>query len=439
MPSPQTRKAQPSPRPAYQDPQHEWDEESQEAFLDTQLRLATHAQRLNNFENNLDNLQRLFITLQADQRRQEKKQDIVNAIMAVFVVTFGMLAAALPFMSTRVSETQNPRPAIATAPQNTPPAPSVTGQIAPPPIVQPTPAPKLSVFQTQVQNRLKARNENIPSDWQSFFDREAKGETKAKLQVAAKFLKGEGVSADQDFAVDLIRSSGEAGDQESMMWLGAAYAGGNLGKKNLAESARWYEKAGKIGVTSAYRELGQLYETGLDGVPDLDKALLWYQRGASTGDVKAAEAIGRINSKRSPQPAPSSTSPAQASFIPAIVPNAQAQPLQPAVAQPVMAQKIQPAKPADAHAIYVPLTQAPPVTPSAMGATIPDADPGSDVKAIQRMLRALGYKIDRVDGEFGPTTAAAIKAYQRNKMTYPDGNPSAALMDALMRDIRMGE
>ena len=58
----------------------------------------------------------------------------------------------------------------------------------------------------------------------------------------------------------------------------------------------------------------------------------------------------------------------------------------------------------------------------------------ADNKAIQHMLRLLGYKIERVDGEYGPQTASAIRAYQRDRSVYPDGEPSDELIQALSRE-----
>ncbi|MBY0428820.1 MAG: peptidoglycan-binding protein, partial [Alphaproteobacteria bacterium] len=90
---------------------------------------------------------------------------------------------------------------------------------------------------------------------------------------------------------------------------------------------------------------------------------------------------------------------------------------------------------------------APAYTATSVVASVPTPAPSSQVgmskeqakadnKAIQRMLRVLGYKVDRVDGEYGPQTAAAIRGYQRDHSVYPDGEPTAELINALMRDVR---
>ncbi|HVY13542.1 MAG TPA: hypothetical protein VHB73_08275, partial [Alphaproteobacteria bacterium] len=63
-----------------------------------------------------------------------------------------------------------------------------------PPRAQPAPAPRrISQFESAVSDRLAASNQDVPDSWTPIFNREANGDTRAKLQIAAKFLKGEGV------------------------------------------------------------------------------------------------------------------------------------------------------------------------------------------------------------------------------------------------------
>lgn len=346
---------------------------------------------------------------------------------------------------------------------------------------------RLSPFQISVQNKLSARGEAVPADWQPLFEREARGDKKGKLLVAAKFLKGDGVARDQAFAVEMIRQAADAGEKEAMMWLAYANQGGNIGKTDVNAAIRWFQAAGKSGVPQAYTELGRIYETGADGAPDLETAIAWYQRGAQAGDVKSAEAINRLTvgqqapqtaqpyaqqpsyappaSTGSPvqqlqqmiqpqgiqsggnvpftQNAPQATAPVNAAlntndfFVPAgavpapqIPAQLQASALQPSPDVDNEVDDVAPAYTATSVVASVPT----PAPSSQVGMSKEDAK--SDNKAIQRMLRVLGYKVDRVDGEYGPQTAAAIRAYQRDHSVYPDGEPTAELINALMRDVR---
>ncbi len=56
------------------------------------------------------------------------------------------------------------------------------------------------------------------------------------------------------------------------------------------------------------------------------------------------------------------------------------------------------------------------------------------VRAIQRELHYLGYKVGQIDGRLGKRTRAAIQAYQKAKGLKADGQPS----QALLRHILLG-
>lgn len=342
---------------------------------------------------------------------------------------------------------------------------------AQPVYAQPAPVQvRLSPFQSLVQSKLAARGEAVPAEWQPLFDREARGDKKGKLLVAAKFLKGDGVTRDQAFAVEMIRQAADAGEKEAMMWLAYANQGGNIGKTDINAAIRWFQAAGKAGVAQAYTELGRIYETGADGAPDIETALAWYQRGAQAGDTKSVEAINRLSAAQgaAQQVAPQSyQQPGYAPQAPAANPAQQIQQMMqpspmtqnapqanapvasndvfvpaPATGQ-LQASALQPAPDAEDEIENV----APAYSATPVVASVPTPAPSSQVgmskeqakadnKAIQRMLRVLGYKVDRVDGEYGPQTAAAIRSYQRDHSVYPDGEPTPELIDSLMRDVR---
>ena len=56
---------------------------------------------------------------------------------------------------------------------------------------------------------------------------------------------------------------------------------------DIAEAARWYERAASQGKVAAQNNLGRLYQLG-SGVPkDLDKAIYWYEKAAAQGSETA--------------------------------------------------------------------------------------------------------------------------------------------------------
>ncbi len=474
--------------------QHEMGRESDDygnpgarEVLDIALHLTSHARRLERMEQSLSALGQSVNDTHQAMRSERLRNTRLLSLLAVCIFTTSAIAAFIP---TQLADKQidaklqkamanlalgNPsfaalsQPLPVAALQPPAPAPQATAQIpqqiivplppSPParvatnmppmtalgaqaePILKavpkkaseakpqnPSAPPQLPIrvanvftpFQNVVRAKMARNGEIIPPDWQPMFDREAAGETKGKLQVAAKFLKGEGVTRDQAFAVDLIKQAAEAGDKEALMWLANAYQAGNLGKVDLAGAAHWYELAGKAGVAKAYTELGRMYETGVDGAPDPEVALSWYNRAVAGGDIAANDAITRLNAARAIQVAQNNQRPV-------------VQPGSPATyAQPASAALSPEDTSVNTVAASMPIT---PVVAEGSGLSS-GQQPTSDVRAAQRMLKALGYRISSPDGLTGPETVAAIKVYQRNKMITQDGEVTPQLLENLMNDMR---
>lgn len=56
---------------------------------------------------------------------------------------------------------------------------------------------------------------------------------------------------------------------------------------------------------------------------------------------------------------------------------------------------------------------------------------GPEVSNLQRKLKALGYNIGSVDGDFGPSTEAAVKAFQERNKLYVDGIAGTSTLNKL--------
>jgi hypothetical protein len=70
-------------------------------------------------------------------------------------------------------------------------------------------------------------------------------------------------------------------------------------------------------------------------------------------------------------------------------------------------------------------TTSPPTT------TLKPGDTGLQVKALQRELAGLGYAVGAIDGNYGPTVAKAVTAFQRAHHLTPDGIVGPATLTAL--------
>jgi hypothetical protein len=461
--------------------QEQW--EARDDQFDTALYLASHAQRLKSIENSLGQYERIIHDLSASQseaRRQQKLTLIGSAACIVLSIGLSIIVPSLVAAPAAPNAAAKP---VAAAPKTAPvaagtpaiaamPPRDITRDIAPavslnpPPVIVPpsqpavSPAtaaaltppaaieapartvkrpPALSPFQNEVTARLAAHGESIPASWQAFFDRDAQGDRKGKLLVAARFLKGDGVTRDADYAVTLIRQAADAGEKEAMMWLAYANQSGNLGKVNPAAAVQWFEAAGKAGVATAYTELGRMYETGIDGAPDVDTAIAWYQRGAKAGDARASEAVNRLLGG-TPRPQQNPTQNQMQNQPTAQQPRSIAEK---AANTPINEDTV-PLAVRDRPPLYASVPAAvPAATPVAASMPVPSMQTGmapeqatAEIRRVQRMLKALGYKIDKADGEYGPQTATAIRAYQRDRTLYPDGEPSPQLLEALNRDMQ---
>jgi N-acetylmuramoyl-L-alanine amidase len=58
---------------------------------------------------------------------------------------------------------------------------------------------------------------------------------------------------------------------------------------------------------------------------------------------------------------------------------------------------------------------------------------GDDVRQLQERLLEMGYDVGRTDGFYGPRTARAVAAFQREVGLYPDGNCGPQTLHALRR------
>lgn len=295
--------------------------------LDIALTLANHAQRLQRIETVLGHMERALIVTQETHSHTQTRQNILIGVFTGLVVLGGLGWAVSPFFApanfskvappAQLALQQQPaqlalqQPSVQLASQTVPAgvatlkseaALPITAAIAPP--ITPAASPKrVDTLQYRVLGHLKGAA--LPSGWQAFFDRDATGDTKATLQIAAKFLTGEGVTADQAFAVALITQAGNAGDKEAMLWLGDAYANNAVAgvTRHVAQklAVEWLEKAANAGVVSASTALGKFYESGLD-TPEPQTARAWYRRAAQAGDATAVSALTRLNAEPATAP-----------------------------------------------------------------------------------------------------------------------------------------
>lgn len=64
---------------------------------------------------------------------------------------------------------------------------------------------------------------------------------------------------------------------------------------------------------------------------------------------------------------------------------------------------------------------------------IPGQSTGPDVRAVQELLRMLGYFAGAADGVYGPETAEAVRRFQADQRLVADGIVGPMTYDALMK------
>ena len=70
--------------------------------------------------------------------------------------------------------------------------------------------------------------------------------------------------------------------------------------------------------------------------------------------------------------------------------------------------------------------------------TLKPGDTGAQVKVLQRALKSLGYPIGAIDGDYGPTTKAAVVRFQKRSSLDADGVFGAKSLQALKSALRAG-
>lgn len=73
-----------------------------------------------------------------------------------------------------------------------------------------------------------------------------------------------------------------------------------------------------------------------------------------------------------------------------------------------------------------------PAAPALPATTLKPGDSGTQVKALQRALKALGYPVGKIDGKYGPATKTAVAAFQHAAGLTEDGVLGPVTLNALI-------
>jgi peptidoglycan hydrolase-like protein with peptidoglycan-binding domain len=197
---------------------------------------------------------------------------------------------------------------------------------------------------------------------------------------------------DEGRAATYLKPLAEEGFRAAQNLLGLLYERGRGVPEDPRSAAKWYRLAAEQGEAPAQLNLGRLYRDGRGVSKDDFYAYYWLSLAASQGNATAAEARDRLGA---------SVGPAARAEINEFIRNQRSR------------------------------SQASPRT-SRMPPASPDA---VRVREVQTLLEKLGYDPGPADGNVGPKTRGAIRAFQESRGLVADGRVSPALVRHLEEEL----
>lgn len=217
-----------------------------------------------------------------------------------------------------------------------------------------------------------------------------KGLAPAQYRLASLYEKGRGVDQDIAKAKEWYSRAAEAGNAKAMHNLAVLYAEGSESAPDFAKAAKWFEEAANYGVKDSLFNLGILYARGLGVEKDLIASYKWFAIAAEQGDRDAAK-------KRDD------------------VANMMDEPTLAIARKAVETFKLK--TPLDAANKVVADPSWVPGAKSSSGAAVGfEGIPNYEamVRKAQDELNRLGFETGTPDGQMGPRTRSAIRAFQRS-------------------------
>ncbi len=251
-----------------------------------------------------------------------------------------------------------------------------------------------------------------------FRDAAEQGYLRAQFRLGAMYANGRGVSQDYAEALKWYRKAAERGHVYAQANLGYMYARGRGVPRSSAEAARWYRKAARQGYAWAQRNLGLMYYSGR-GVPrDYVRAHLWFNLAASRerpGKRREKAIQNRIRAEKV--------------MTPAEIAGARR------LARAVEDHREAHGRYPDDAVIQAKMGELNLLAGQAPAREVPERAPPRLVKKVQQALKDLGYDIGPADGTLGPSTRAAVRAFQADAGIAAKGRVSERLLTRLEQSV----
>ena len=123
-------------------------------------------------------------------------------------------------------------------------------------------------------------------------DSMAAGNLNCQVDLAIRYLFGDGVELDTEKGVSLIRDAAEKGNRYGELWMGMCYKDAYGVETDYDEALRWFMSSAQKGNMSAMGLLGEAYKYGQGTEEDLAKAIYYFEQGAAGGDFLSQKELG---------------------------------------------------------------------------------------------------------------------------------------------------
>ncbi|MEP3048777.1 MAG: peptidoglycan-binding protein [Roseibium sp.] len=232
-----------------------------------------------------------------------------------------------------------------------------------------------------------------------------KGLPPAQYRLASLYEKGRGVEKDLPKAKAWYTKSAEAGNAKAMHNLAVLYAEGGGGQPDYSAAAKWFESAANFGVKDSLFNLGILYAGGIGVDKDLVASYKWFAIAADQGDPEAAKRRDDVANMMDQETLANARLAVESFKQKTPDPAANTVSLSPEWAD-------KSASPASKVSVKIP-------------------DNTGMIRDAQDKLNYLGFDTGTPDGQMGPRTLSAIKAFQRSLGLAETGVVDRKLIDEL--------
>jgi len=264
----------------------------------------------------------------------------------------------------------------------------------------------------------------------------AKGDPKALFELGSRYAEARGVKEDMAEAAKWYQKAADLGFAPAEYRIGNFYEKGTGVARDIAKSKTWYQLAAEQGNASAMHNLAVLYAMAADGTTDNQSATHWFQEAADLGVKDSQFNLGILAAKGVGMKQDLEASYKWFALV------AKTGDKDAAAKRDEIANALRPEQLEKARAA-VELWKAKPLDPAANTVDIPDAwqdvptttasiDMKKAVQNIQKILNKNGYDAGGTDGVMGDRTKKAIMAFQKDSGLEATGTVDEKLVKALL-------